>query len=111
MVVLTFHNLVVWFRHLEYYRGIIFLTTNLLGFFLMKRSCLGPAIISASRHAENNFLGWLRFFDPSLMAQDDDAGTQPVGTYILDLAPEDLDSLAEWNLSGREIMNILKNPT
>lgn len=43
------------------------------------------------------------------MARDNDAGTQAVGTYSLDLAPKDLDSLAEWNLNGREIKNIVKN--
>lgn len=98
------------FRHLEYYQGIIFLTTNLLGSIdeaFLSRTNLHIrflALSAASRRAIwSNFLGRLRLFDPSTMAQKNDPGTQLVATYALDLAPKDLDSLAEWNLNGREI--------
>ena len=114
MDVLTFHNALAMFRHLEYYQGIIFLTTNLLGSIdeaFLSRTNLQirfPALSAASGRAIwSNFLGRLRFFGPSSM--DDDPGTQPIATYASDLASEDLDSLAEWNLKGREIKDIVKN--
>ncbi|KAL8650075.1 MAG: hypothetical protein Q9210_004037 [Variospora velana] len=116
--IVAVHNILAMFRHLEYYQGIIFLTTttNLLGSIdeaFLSRTNLHirfPALSAASRRAIwSNFLGRLHFFDPSSIARDDDPGTQPVATYALDLGPEDLDSLAEWNLNGREIKNIVKN--
>ncbi|KAL8797101.1 MAG: hypothetical protein Q9182_007241, partial [Xanthomendoza sp. 2 TL-2023] len=103
-------------QHLEYYQGIIFLTTNLLGSIdeaFLSRVNLHirfPALSATSRRAIwTNFLNRLLFFDRPSMAQDDDPGTQPVVTYASDLAPEDLDSLAEWNLNGREIKHVVKN--
>lgn len=85
----------VFLRLLEYYQGVMFLTTNRLGSFdpafesRIDLTLHYPALDAASRrHIWRTFL--------------------PAGSDKIDVAEEELDSLAEHEFNGRQIKNVVK---
>jgi len=99
----------VMLRHLEYYRGIMFMTTNLF-------DDIDHAVRSRVRiHIQYNALStqhrlslWKMFLAPSKLASKTSFAGQ-VDNLSLDLSKQDWEQLAAWKLNGREIENIAKN--
>jgi hypothetical protein len=96
-------------RHLEYYRGIMFMTTNLF-------DAIDHAVRSRVRiHIQYNALSaqhrlrlWKTFLAPSKLAFKPLFADQ-VDNLSLALSEQDWEQLAAWKLNGREIENIAKN--
>lgn len=106
-------------HHLEYFRGIIFLTTNLL-------SNIDHAFLSRcqihlrypSLSIESRLMLWKNFLsrlqnpparslqqDQAPRGQSSNSETSPVAVK---LPTDGLELLAAWNLNGREIKNVIK---
>lgn len=106
-------------HHLEYYRGIIFLTTNLL-------SDIDDAVLSRCHihlpypplSIQSRSMLWKKFLSrlqtpPSRSLQHDQAlSGQPsrseVSPVTVNISADGLDLLAAWKLNGREIKNVVK---
>lgn len=96
-------------RHLEYYRGIMFMTTNLF-------DDIDHAVRSRVRiHIQYNALSaqhrlslWKTFLAPSRLVSKP-SFADPVKNLSLDLSEKDWEQLAAWKVNGREIENIAKN--
>ena len=114
----SYHRTAV-LHHLEYFRGIMFLTTNLL-------SNIDDAVLSRCHihlrypplSIESRSMLWMsclsRLQAPSSRSvhHDQAPSRQPskseTGPVTVDLSADGLNSLAAWNLNGREINNIIK---
>ena len=107
------------FHHLEYFGGIIFLTTNLLSnidhAFLSRCHIhlrYPPLSIQSRSMLWKNFLSRVQT-PPSRSLQHDRAPSgQPsrseTGPVTVNLPANGLNLLAAWNLNGREIKNVIK---
>ncbi|KAH8896765.1 ATPase [Thozetella sp. PMI_491] len=102
----------IFLRELEYFRGIIFLTTNLyatIDHAFRSRVSLHlqfpPLTVEARKTVWKKFLG--RVSSPPLQLED---GTMTAGGPV-ELDDEDLGELAAWQLNGREIKNAVKMVT
>lgn len=88
-------ELLAFLRHAEYFKGIIFLTTNI-------NRNIDPAVISRAQiHIKFPAMTRplrIRVWENFVERLPDDVGT---------LSPSDIDSLAAWHINGREIKNIL----
>lgn len=103
------------FHHLEYFRGIIFLTTN--PFSNIDHAFLSrlryPSLPKQSRSIIwRNFLSRLQSL-PSRSLQHDQASSGPLSSsetapVTVKLPADGLNLLAAWNLNGREIKNVVK---
>jgi len=99
----------VMLRHLEYYSGIMFMTTNLF-------ENIDDAVRSRVRiHIQYNALSaqhrlslWKAFLAPSKLVSKKSSADR-VGNTPQDISEKDWDQLAAWKLNGREIENIAKN--
>ncbi|TQN67110.1 ATPase family AAA domain-containing protein FIGL1 [Colletotrichum shisoi] len=104
----------IFLRELEYFRGIIFLTTNLYNTIdtaFRSRVSLHLLFKSLSRDAREliwrKFLGRLRRRSGS-GGGDDDAAADEKGDVGLLLSDEDVGELGQWQLNGREIKTAVK---
>lgn len=105
---------------LEYYRGIIFLTTNFLenidNAFRSRAQihlCYPPLSPAARTQLWRSFIHRLRTA-PMWSASNDFASPSSEvtgGAIEIELLEEDFDELSEWNLNGREIKNVIKAHT
>lgn len=88
-------ELLAFLRHAEYFKGIIFLTTNI-------NRNIDPAVISRAQiHIKFPSMTRplrIRVWENFVERLPDDVGT---------LSPSDIDALAAWHINGREIKNIL----
>lgn len=107
------------FHHLEYFSGIIFLTTNLLSnidYAFLSRCHIHLRYQSLS--IQSRSMLWRKFLarlqnTPSqstqhgrqLSGQSDNSET---GSVTVNLPVDGFDLLAAWNLNGREIKNVVK---
>ncbi|KAN0071868.1 P-loop containing nucleoside triphosphate hydrolase protein [Elaphomyces granulatus] len=93
----------IFLRELEYFRGIIFLTTNLYdtidGAF---RSRVSIHLLFSPLLPEARLVLWRKFLQrlPPLLGEEE--------SPMKDLNEEDLKELAMWDLNGREIKNAIK---
>jgi AAA+ superfamily predicted ATPase len=92
----------IFLRELEYFRGIIFLTTNLYSTIdAAFRSRVNIHLLFTSLPPASRLVLWRKFLSrlpPSTKMAD------PL-THLLD---SDFDELARWELNGREIKNAIK---
>lgn len=91
-------TLIVFLRELEYFRGIIFLTTNLYSTIdTAFRSRVNIHLVFQSLSVSSRLLLWQKFLSrlPSTDAQ-------------AKVNKRDLNELAKWELNGREIKNAIK---
>lgn len=88
----------VFLRELEYFRGIIFLTTNLYDTIdAAFRSRVNIHLVFQSLPFSSRLLLWQKFL------------SRLPGDNLLDkVSKEDLQELAKWELNGREIKNAIK---
>ena len=98
------------FRHLEYFRGIVFLTTNLLSniddAFLSRCHIhlrYPPLSVQSRSTLWKNFLSRLQ--RPTLSGQP---RRSEAGGGTIELPVNGLNLLAAWELNGREIKNVVK---
>ena len=108
----------IFLRELEYYRGIIFLTTNLYDTIdAAFRSRVNIHLLFSRLAASSRLLVWRKFLQrlppPKRIAveedDEDDIGedsSAPPPKH--DISEEDLEELAKWQLNGREIKNAIK---
>ncbi|ODA77245.1 hypothetical protein RJ55_06872 [Drechmeria coniospora] len=107
----------IFLRELEYFRGIIFLTTNLYNTIdtaFRSRVSLHLLFHALDRNARETV--WRKFLDrlPGMRKHpvadddddDDDAETRPAATWVLDNG--DIHQLSLWSLNGREIKNAVR---
>jgi hypothetical protein len=106
----------VMLRHLEYYRGIMFMTTNL--FDDIDHAVRSRVRIHIQYHAlatRHRLSLWKTFLAPSKLklaantAFAEQQGENENLLLLLQLSDEDWEQLAAWKLNGREIENIAKN--
>jgi len=88
----------VFLRELEYFKGIIFLTTNLYSTIdAAFRSRVNIHLVFQSLPFSSRFLLWQKFLSrlpgPKVQAK---------------VSKKDMDELAKWELNGREIKNAIK---
>lgn len=107
------------FHHLEYFRGIIFLTTNLFSnidpAFLSRCHIhlrYPPLSIQSRSNIWRNFLSRLQS-PPSRSLRHDQASSgqlssSETGPVTVKLPADGPNLLAAWNLNGREIKNVVK---
>ena len=100
------------FHHLEYFRGIVFLTTNLLSNIdnaLLSRCHIHLRYPSLSIQSRSTL--WkallLRLQNPTLSGQSD-SRSEAGGLVAIKLPTNGFKLLAAWNLNGREIKNVVK---
>lgn len=100
-------SLQVVLRHLEYYSGVIFMTTNLLENIdeafksrINIHLCYKPLSLSSRSSL------WQNFFSRLDLSLPDDSGLKSVRVQM---TPRDWDKLATWQLNGREIKNSARN--
>ncbi|KAK5651959.1 hypothetical protein OQA88_11501 [Cercophora sp. LCS_1] len=94
----------IFLRELEYYRGIIFLTTNLYSTIDSAfRSRVSLHLLFNSLTPEARMLVWRKFLD-RLPGTKGTKGKEAEGG----ISDEDLKDLAEWQLNGREIKTAVK---
>ena len=107
------------FHHLEYFRGIMFLTTNLLSnidFAFLSRCHIHlrypPLSIQSRSTLWNNFLSRLDIAPSRSWQHEQAISGQPSGSetgpVTVNLPADGPDLLAKWNLNGREIKNVVK---
>ena len=95
----------VFLHELEYFRGILFLTTNLFeNIDYAFRSRIHLHLIYDSHGPSARRSLWEAF----LTKTPDNRRVEQAGGSQCLLKSEDLDSLARWKLNGREIKNIAK---
>ena len=108
------------FHHLEYFPGILFLTTNLLSnidpAFLSRCHVhlrYPPLSIQSRSTIWKNFLSRLQHIPPPSLRLHQTLSEQPsrreTASVTVTLSASDLNILAAWNLNGREIKNVVKN--
>ena len=101
----------VMLRHLEYYKGIMFMTTNL--FDNIDHAVRSRVRIHIQYHAlsaRHRLSLWKTFLAQSRIAPET-ASPDRVKKLSLDLSKMDWQQLAAWKLNGREIENVAKNAT
>lgn len=107
------------FHHLEYFRGIIFLTTNLLSkidhAFLSRCHIhlrYPPLSIQSRSVLWKNFLSRVQTPPSRSLQQDQAPSGQPsrseADRVTVNLSADGINLLAAWNLNGREIKNVVK---
>ena len=88
-------HLLAFLRHAEYFKGIMFLTTNVV-------DSIDPAVISRAqihiRFPSLNEPSRLQVWSKFIRRLPEDIGT---------ISPDDMKVLAKWRINGREIKNIL----
>lgn len=91
----------VFLRELEYFQGIIFLTTNLYSTIdVAFRSRVNIHLLFSPLPFASRLMVWQKFLSrlpPS-----------PTGDLAAKLSSTDLEELAKWELNGREIKNAIK---
>jgi len=94
-------------RHLEYYSGVIFMTTNLIDNIddavrsrCHMHLCYKPLSRTLREDLWRSSLGRLELRSPSSSDQDQ---------IQIKLLPEELTDLAAWELNGREIKHAVRN--
>lgn len=94
----TVANLAVFLRELEYFKGIIFLTTNLYSTIdVAFRSRVNIHLVFQSLPFSSRLLLWQKFL------------SRLPGTDIqAKLTEKEMEELAKWELNGREIKNAIK---
>lgn len=102
----------IFLRELEYFRGIIFLTTNLydtIDSAFRSRVSLHLLFQSLSREARETVWGKFlqRLPNPLEKAEKKD-GEEDIGPVEKPLDDEDVRELSFWQLNGREIKNAVK---
>ncbi|DAA78907.1 TPA_exp: putative AAA family ATPase [Trichophyton benhamiae CBS 112371] len=98
----------IFLRELEYYRGVIFLTTNLYDTIdTAFRSRINLHLLFKSLSPSARLQVWTKFLSrlPPLPAT---AGRKEEKSALGDLNEEDLKELSMWQLNGREIKNAVK---
>ncbi len=97
----------IFLRELEYYRGIIFLTTNLYSTIdTAFRSRVSLHLLFNSLTPEARGLVWRKFLNRLPAAKVEDvADDEELG---VDLTDEDIKELSAWQLNGREIKTAVK---
>lgn len=105
----------IFLRELEYFRGIIFLTTNLYNTIDSAfRSRVNIHLLFNTLSPENRLILWRKFLErlPPMKehaAIEEFEEHEKKSTRALDyLDEEDLKELAKWELNGREIKNTIK---
>jgi SpoVK/Ycf46/Vps4 family AAA+-type ATPase len=101
----------IFLRELEYFRGIIFLTTNLYDTIdTAFRSRVNIHLLFNPLPPTSRLVLWRKFIErlpPSKTECNEDEGGEP--TRPIDgLDKDDLKELAKWELNGREIKNAIK---
>lgn len=94
----------IFLRELEYYRGIIFLTTNLYDTIdTAFRSRVNIHLLFTPLPAASRLVVWQKFLErlPPVKGPDGVLGKP-------DIDEEDMKELAKWQLNGREIKNAIK---
>ncbi|EEQ31888.1 conserved hypothetical protein [Microsporum canis CBS 113480] len=98
----------IFLRELEYYRGVIFLTTNLYDTIdTAFRSRINLHLLFKTLSPSARLQVWAKFLErlPPLPAT---AGRKEEKSVLHDLSEEDLKELSMWQLNGREIKNAVK---
>ncbi|OJD23500.1 hypothetical protein ACJ73_05149 [Blastomyces percursus] len=108
----------IFLREIEYYRGIIFLTTNLYETIdTAFRSRLNLHLLFTPLTPETREVVWRKFLErmPAMAPRPAEAGTeaeaggeQEVRSAMKEITDEDLKELSMWQLNGREIKNAAK---
>ncbi|EEQ89779.1 hypothetical protein RJZ56_001732 [Blastomyces dermatitidis] len=106
----------IFLREIEYYRGIIFLTTNLYETIdLAFRSRLNLHLLFSPLTPETREVVWRKFLErmPPMAprpaeVESEAGGEQEVRSAMKDITGEDLKELSMWQLNGREIKNAAK---
>ena len=94
---------IVFLRELEYFQGIIFLTTNLLNTVDNAfRSRVNIHLLFSQLSPSSRFTLWQKLLSRLPESKPTSDGTS------LSLAETDIDQLAAWELNGREIKNAIK---
>jgi len=95
----------IFLRELEYYRGIIFLTTNLYDTIDPAfRSRVNIHLLFTPLPQASRLLVWKKFLERLPSVKGPDGPVSP----LTSLDEEDLKELAKWQLNGREIKNAIK---
>ncbi|KAK0651056.1 P-loop containing nucleoside triphosphate hydrolase protein [Cercophora newfieldiana] len=96
----------IFLRELEYYRGVIFLTTNLYSTIDSAfRSRVSLHLLFNSLTPDARQLVWRKFLD---RLPSKGAGKEKGVVEGVDISDEDLKELAGWQLNGREIKTAVK---
>ncbi|KAK2829901.1 hypothetical protein FQN49_007142 [Arthroderma sp. PD_2] len=98
----------IFLRELEYYRGVIFLTTNLYDTIdTAFRSRINIHLLFKTLSPSARMQVWTKFLErlPPMPAT---AGRKDEKSALHDLDKDDLKELAMWQLNGREIKNAVK---
>jgi AAA+ superfamily predicted ATPase len=103
----------IFLRELEYYRGIIFLTTNLYSTIDSAfRSRVSLHLLFNSLTPEARMIVWRKFLDrlPRRLPVDAESDNAEAGKgkAVVSLGDGDLKELAAWQLNGREIKTAVK---
>ncbi|OJD10965.1 hypothetical protein AJ78_08165 [Emergomyces pasteurianus Ep9510] len=107
----------IFLRELEYYRGIIFLTTNLYETIdTAFRSRINLHLLFSPLTPETREAVWRKFLErlppmaprPSEADGEQEGDSSEVRSAMKDIVDEDLKELAMWQLNGREIKNAAK---
>ncbi|KAK3356776.1 P-loop containing nucleoside triphosphate hydrolase protein [Lasiosphaeria hispida] len=100
----------IFLRELEYFRGIIFLTTNLYSTIdTAFRSRVSLHLLFNSLTPEARMVVWRKFLDrlpPPVIQRVE--GAKDEGGVAVDLDAGDIKELAAWQLNGREIKTAVK---
>lgn len=108
----------IFLRRLEYFQGIIFLTTNMPHDIddALRSRCRLHIPYRTLKAASRRSIWKLNFVKAGLRSvrlplSDADFGASTVGDAVLelDLSEEELEDLVLWQLSGREIQNVVQN--
>jgi AAA+ superfamily predicted ATPase len=92
----------IFLRELEYFRGIIFLTTNLYSTVdTAFRSRVNIHLLFSSLSPESRLVLWQKFLSRLPISSQGD-------NVLEQLSHSDLKELARWELNGREIKNAIK---
>lgn len=95
----------IFLRELEYYRGIIFLTTNLYDTIDPAfRSRVNIHLLFSPLPQASRLLVWKKFLERLPPVKGPDGPVPPMAN----LDEEDLKELSKWQLNGREIKNAIK---
>jgi hypothetical protein len=98
--VLTFIHCKAFLSELEYYKGVLFLTTNRIGTMdvaFQSRIQIGIGFKELTPSVRKQI--WSNLLDLNRDEKTD--------TYALDEIKSNVDTLAKWDLNGREIRNVL----
>ncbi|PGG97335.1 hypothetical protein GX51_07369 [Blastomyces parvus] len=104
----------IFLREIEYYRGIMFLTTNLYETIdTAFRSRLNLHLLFSPLTPETREVVWRKFLErmPPMAprpAEVEAGGEQEVRSAMKEIMDEDLKELSMWQLNGREIKNAAK---